>query len=246
MLNVIVFIGPTIRPEDADRELDALYVPPVAQGDVYKAALQKPRAMGIVDGYFEAVPAVWHKEILWAMSQGIHVFGSASMGALRAAELAPFGMIGVGWIFDAYRRGELEDDDEVAVTHGPAETSFVPLSEAMVNIRRTLRRAETTGIVSAGTAARLTGIAKGLFYKKRCYSLVIERASQIGVSKAELLALRSWLPQGKVDQKGEDAREMLRLIGRWLACDPAPNEVRFTFQHTDMWDEAMCAAHDEA
>ena len=88
----------------------------------------EPQAIGIIDGYFQWAPAVWHKEILWAIQQGVHVFGAASMGALRAAELAPFGMRGVGRIFEAYRDGVLpgsgdepfEDDDEVAVVHGPA------------------------------------------------------------------------------------------------------------------------------
>ena len=104
-----------------------------------------PLAIGLIDGYFERVPAVWHKEILWALSQGIHVFGSASMGALRAAELAPFGMIGVGAIFEAYRDGILEDDDEVAVAHGPADTGYRAGSDAMVNIRATLARAVQHG-----------------------------------------------------------------------------------------------------
>ena len=48
------------------------------------------------------------------MAAGTQVFGAASMGALRAAELAPFGMIGVGAIFAAYRDGRLTGDDEVA------------------------------------------------------------------------------------------------------------------------------------
>ena len=47
--------------------------PPVGQGDVYRAATRyRPRAIGIVDGYFHQVPSVWHKEILWAMAEGIH------------------------------------------------------------------------------------------------------------------------------------------------------------------------------
>ena len=91
--------------EVAERAPGVTCAPPAAQGDVYRAALSRPVAIGLVDGYFERVPAVWHKEILWALSQGIHVFGSASMGALRAAELAPFGMVGVGAIFEAYRDG---------------------------------------------------------------------------------------------------------------------------------------------
>ena len=61
-----------------------------------EVALERPVAIGLIDGYFERVPSVSHKEILWAMSQGIVVIGAASMGALRAAELAPFGMLGVG------------------------------------------------------------------------------------------------------------------------------------------------------
>ena len=81
----VVFLGPTLSVEDARRELDALYLPPVAQGDVYRIARQKPFAIGIVDGVFDRRPAVWHKEILWALAQGVHVLGAASMGALRAA-----------------------------------------------------------------------------------------------------------------------------------------------------------------
>ena len=50
------------------------------------------RAQVIVDGSFQWTPAVWHKEILWAMGRGVHVFGAASMGALRAAELDGFGL----------------------------------------------------------------------------------------------------------------------------------------------------------
>jgi len=89
--------------------------PPVRQGDVYLAALSSPAIIGIIDGYFEIVPTVWHKEILWAMDRGIHVYGGASIGALRAAELADFGMTGIGQIYEQYRAGQLTDDDEVAV-----------------------------------------------------------------------------------------------------------------------------------
>src|SRR5207247_669783 len=134
--------GPTLSPDDARGELDAVYLPPVSQGDVYRVALERPQAIGIIDGYFERVPAVWHKEILWALAQGIRVYGSASMGALRAVELAPFGMDGIGRIFEAYQKGILEDDDEVAVAHSPVEMGYRVLSEAMVNIRHTLAAAE--------------------------------------------------------------------------------------------------------
>ncbi|MBV9280357.1 MAG: TfuA-like protein, partial [Chloroflexi bacterium] len=128
-MTAYIFLGPTLAVEEAQCVLDAVYHPPVSQGDVYRASLHHPSAIGIVDGSFEMVPAVWHKEILWAMTRGIHVFGAASMGALRAAELAAFGMEGVGAIFEAYCRGFLEDDDEVAVRHGPAQVGYRSQSE---------------------------------------------------------------------------------------------------------------------
>src|SRR5216117_4482239 len=107
-MNVFIFTGPTISPVEASAELKAVYLPPAAEGDVYRVALHRPQAIGIIDGYFQSVPTVRHKEILWAMSCGIHVFGSASMGALRAAELLPFGMEGVGAVFEFYRDGILK------------------------------------------------------------------------------------------------------------------------------------------
>lgn len=67
-------------------ELDAVFLPPASQGDVYRAAVKRPAAIGIIDGRFHDTPAVWHKEILWALAQGIPVYGSASMGALRGGD----------------------------------------------------------------------------------------------------------------------------------------------------------------
>jgi len=104
-MNVHVFTGPTLSAAEASQVLDADYFPPAMQGSVFQAACQRPRVIAIIDGRFESVPSIWHKEILWAMDQGIHVFGSASMGALRAAELAAFGMVGIGKVFASYASG---------------------------------------------------------------------------------------------------------------------------------------------
>jgi hypothetical protein len=75
-MNRCVFIGPTLPHAQAGRVLDAVYLPPVAQGDVYLAVKDGAEAIGIVDGYFQQVLSVWHKEILWALSKGVHVFGA--------------------------------------------------------------------------------------------------------------------------------------------------------------------------
>jgi hypothetical protein len=215
-----------------------VYLPPVSQGDVYRVALKQPQAIGIIDGYFERVPSVWHKEIMWAMKEGIHVFGSASMGALRAVELEAFGMEGVGAVYEAFLSGELEDDDEVAVLHGPAETGYRPGSEAMVNIRFTLARASAAGVVSAPTLSALLRIAKDLFYPDRSYPKVLRQARLHGLPAAELDALQDWLPAGQVNQKRDDARAMLEVMRDRLAAGLPPKHVSFSVENTTIWHAA--------
>lgn len=245
-MTACVFVGPTLAIAQAREVLDADYLPPVRQGDVYRAVVRwRPRAIGIIDGYFHQVPSVWHKEILWAMAEGVHVFGSASMGALRAAELEHFGMHGIGEVFAAFRDRVIEDDDEVAVIHGPPETSFLAASEAMINIRRTLANAQVEGIVTATTQEALERIAKALFYPKRAYPEILKRGAAEGLPGDQLSALRTWLEHDRVDLKREDALEMLAAMRDLLAEDPPLNRAEYAFEHTTMW-EASTAESDAA
>jgi hypothetical protein len=229
-----IFVGPTLMPEEIASVGDFVCLPPVAQGDVYRAVRRGARLIGIIDGYFSGAPAVWHKEILWAMLQGVGMFGSASMGALRAAELHTFGMRGVGRIFAAYRDEALEDDDEVAVLHGPAEIGYPATSEPMVNIRATLEASEQNGVVSAATRAALESFSKSLFFGERSWPSILKAAPGLGVTDSEIVALEAWLPKGRIDQKRLDALMMLaemRALGDGEL--PAPN---FHFEWTYLWD----------
>ncbi len=235
-MTILVFVGPTLPAEEIAATADVVCLPPVAQGDLYRAARRRPRAIGIIDGYFSGAPSVWHKEILWAISQGIPIFGSASMGALRAAELHGFGMRGVGRIFEAFRDGALEDDDEVAVVHGPAEFGYLSASEAMVNIRATLAHAEAEGVVSAASRRALEAFGKSLFFSQRNWAALLQGAATQGVAKSELAALSDWLPPGRVDQKRADALEMLTAM-RAALDEPEAIRPKFNFEWTHFWDE---------
>jgi hypothetical protein len=237
-VSIVIFTGPTLSAAEASTELDAEYLPPAAQGDVYRAARNHPQVIGIIDGYFERVTSVWHKEILWAMSEGIHVYGSASMGALRAAELAAFGMEGVGAVFEMYRDGILEDDDEVAVVHGSAEFGYRAGSEAMVDIRLTIATAKEAGILSAATAAAIESLAKSMFYPDRNYQLIGKRSAELGLPSSELSAFAQWLPEGRASRKRTDALAMLRTIQERVADGLEPNHVKYTFENSWMWHQA--------
>jgi hypothetical protein len=240
-MNVVVFLGPTMPPEDAATLLPAEYRPPASRGDVYAAARANPWAIGIVDGYFHRVPSVLHKEILWAIAQGIQVYGAASMGALRAAELERFGMTGVGSVFEDFRDGILSDDDEVAVAHGPAEAAYLVGSEAMVNIRATLMEALRAGVITAALGDRLIGISKDTFYPRRTWERLLDEAEATGAPPGELRLLAEWLPRGRVDRKRLDAVAMLRRIAHDRAAGRRPPEVAFRFNSTTMWEELQAS-----
>lgn len=237
-MSIVIFTGPTLSAAEAAIELNAEFRPPAAEGDVYRSARQSPELIGIIDGNFERVPAVWHKEILWAMSHGIHVFGAASMGALRAAELEAFGMEGVGTIFEAFRDGILEDDDEVAVAHAGGEFEFRPGSEAMVDIRHTLRLAHEASVISADTCARLEAAAKATFYPDRRYELIIRRAGEAGASRGELNAFQKWVVGGRASLKRADAIAMLREIKKRIGLGLKPKRVQYSFENSSMWESA--------
>ena len=244
-MTACIFLGPTIRPDDVERILPgAVCLPPVQQGDIFRAVNRyHPQSIGIIDGFFGGAPSVWHKEILWALSQGIHVFGSASMGALRAAELSAFGMTGVGRIFEWFRDGRLEDDDEVAVIHGPAELDFLAASDPMVNIRATLNHAALEGVLSEATRQALEGIAKACFFQDRAWDRLLADARQSPVEQTQLDAFEAWLPHGMIDQKRLDALEMLAAM---QDCQTKGQVFvpSFVFEHTWFWEDMIARSPD--
>ena len=65
--------------------------------------------------------AVWHKEILLALDDGICRLRRLQHGSAARRGTRAFGMIGIGRIFEAYRDGFYTDDDEVALLHRPGD-----------------------------------------------------------------------------------------------------------------------------
>lgn len=191
----------------------------------------------LIDGYFEHTRSVWHKEILWALYRGARVVGAASLGALRAVELEPFGMIGVGQVFEWFRKGALEDDDEVALVHESADRGYRSISEAMVNIRATLARAVIEGILSPEQAAAIVSAQKARFYPSRTLDGMATSPDTAALS-CDWDALAKWLVTGRVNQKAADAVRAFEFVATFEESGPASAGARrpsFEFAHTDAW-----------
>ncbi len=231
-MKAVVFLGPTLPVDIARQHLDAVYLPPVEQGDILRALRERPDAIGIVDGYFQRVPSVWHKEILTALAEGVYVAGASSMGALRAAELAAFGMVGIGGIFEKFRSGEYTDDDEVAIAHAAADQGYRPLSEAMVNIRDWCARAAEGGILSADEAAMLIRIAKSIHFTQRHWEAVLLQAAAEGLPAGVIGRVKASRAQMLQNAKERDAIALLQhlaaMAGKPRGRKAAPLRVEQT------------------
>lgn len=172
-----VFAGPTIDPASVLEERgDAVIHPPVSHGDLLRRGFCSDDTVLIVDGYYHQSGAVRHKEILQLLAEGVTVVGCSSMGALRAAELHPFGMIGTGEVFQMYADGIIDGDDEVAVAH---TEDYRPLSLPLVNLRHALTMAGTEQ--SDEVLAR----AKALPYTSRTWAALGPAADDVRAYLAE-------------------------------------------------------------
>ncbi len=204
---VIVFIGPSLPIKEAKKILDADYRPPVGRDDILLALRDKPRVIGVIDGVFHQRPAVSHKELMKALDSGVKVVGGSSMGALRASELDSMGMIGVGKVYNAYKTGEIESDDDVAVVFNP-ETGEQH-SEALVSMNYNFQKACLAGLISPKDLGDLNDTAKSIFYPKRTYRSVIMN-SNLDTNKKDILM--DYINEKGVDIKREDALLVLKYI----------------------------------
>jgi Uncharacterized conserved protein len=189
-----------------------MYLPPASRGDIEKAASEGFKSICLIDGVFFEQCSVGHREILGALRQGIKVFGASSMGALRASEMQSFGMIGIGKVYDLYGKNILESDDEVAIVCDPFSNR--PLSEALVNIRATLEKAEAESILTQEESDLFLKTAIETYYPERTYDFLIEKVKESGtISDAPLLGFEKWISQGNAaDIKKEDAVLLLQHI----------------------------------
>lgn len=206
-MTTILFTGPSLHGIDATL-LEGFEVrPPAGCGDVLAAAMTGARAIGLVDGVFDHAPSVWHKEILYAVSEGIPVYGAASMGALRGAECAAYGMIGVGRIFEDYASGRRVADADVGVAHAPADFGYAPLSVALVDVEATLEAVAAADALPPESREALLAAARRIHFKERTWPDVVALS---GLADAD--AVEAVLESYAFSQKQADALALLERM----------------------------------
>jgi hypothetical protein len=205
----VAFVGPTLAAAERPR-LGVEYLPPARHGDLFALGLRRGDAVLVVDGVYQQFAPLRHKEILAALAAGVRVYGAASYGALRAAELAASGMVGVGRVAAAYGRGELSGDADVAVLHSD-DDACRRLTVALVSIRWATRDLVEAGRLDATSGEAVVALAAGLHYTERSPSALRARARAAALAPAVGSVLAAL--EGGGDVKRQDALEALRLLG---------------------------------
>lgn len=200
---ILVFLGPTLPIRLAQELIVADFMPPAKQADIYSAVRNSPPSIIVlIDGEFNQALSVWHKEILFALAQGVRVIGASSMGALRAAELHSLGMTGVGKIFEDYRDGIIDADDEVALTYGPAEIGYPQTTIPLVNLRATVENAERSEVITLEEKYILMGVLKNIHFSVRTKHRIRQEMVNRGFSTADFEKI---IVNHFIDQKMLDA-----------------------------------------
>jgi len=212
-MKTVIFAGPSIFGVDMGRYSAFSLCGPAAAGDILRAVRDGFRRIGLIDGLYGDTAAVWHKEILYALANGVAVYGAASMGALRAAECAAFGMTGIGSIFEEYASGARTSDADVALSHAPEELGFRPITLALVDAEATIGAAAQDDPQADHSALLLS--ARAVHFSRRTWKTIVRGAGFDGDEAGRLVeTLRRCEQHRKRSDAGLLLETMLRRTGR--------------------------------
>ncbi len=223
MLKPVIFLGPTLPIEKAKGILDADYRLPAKKGDILQLIPTSVKTVGIIDGYFlQDYPPTPIEVYNLLRKRGVRVFGSSSLGALRAVELKKFGMVGIGKIFELFSKGVVDSDDEVAVTF----TGYAGYkSDALIDIRYNLFLAHKNSIIDEATKKIILRVSKDTYFPYRTYNDIMDESKRMFPSqKKQIEDFKEYLAKNKTSLKAKDAIELLKYIKRnYIANNTSAN-----------------------
>jgi hypothetical protein len=205
-MKTIVFFGPSISEMEVQQLAPCVHAPPIKRGDLEAAGDYD--VFVVLDGEFGQNLSVTPKEILAVLERGKTVIGASSMGALRASELDRSGMIGVGWVYDYFRRSAVRRDADVALVYSPFD--FKPMTVPMVDLEYWMEQVLAAGLIEARESARLLKLARNIFFADRTPDRLMDTLRR-AIATETFDALLAFSGGTIPNVKSIDAREALRL-----------------------------------
>jgi hypothetical protein len=209
-LKISVYSGLTLRQADVTRILPrAKLHPPAKQFDLLADIREGVHAVLIVDGVFHQTPAVSPTEIMDALRRGLLVYGCSSMGALRAAELYPYGMRGIGKIYEWIRREPAFRDDYPGQVFSTEGDTIRPLSFTHVDFVFNLQELSRRGRLEDADRELLERLSRDTYYPDRTLARVVHELRTV---RPDLVPLATHALTAMGSQKRRDALKALQAL----------------------------------
>ncbi|MEM7394218.1 MAG: TfuA-like protein, partial [Verrucomicrobiota bacterium] len=199
----LVFSGGSLAGTKAPADDSEVWVEPAEQGDMVAAVMDGFETLLIIDGYFYTRFPCTTFEVMLALEQGINVFGSSSMGALRAVELDRFGMIGVGFVFDYLKARPIKPYHVVAQTYDDLDR---PISTPLIEILFFLRSAVEEGLLFEDEFEAARDAADRIHFTEVSFERFFD---QVPFGEETVANLKRFWDEIDTDIKKRDALELL-------------------------------------
>jgi hypothetical protein len=121
-------------------------------------------------------------------------------------------MVGIGKIFELFRNGATDADDEVAVTFQKGEGGDIQ-SEAMIDIRFNLFVACRKKIITERVKHAIAKTAKSIYFPYRDYTHILEQTRlKFPELSTQLDSFSAYINENRLSLKEQDAIKVVEYI----------------------------------
>jgi hypothetical protein len=117
-------------------------------------------------------------------------------------------MIGVGWVYDYFRRGAVRRDADVALVYSPFD--FKPMTVPMVDLEYWMEQTSAAGLIRNRERAVLLRVARNIFFAERTLDRLLDTLRR-AIGDNTLDSLLAFSGGTIPNVKAVDAAEAVRL-----------------------------------
>jgi len=242
----VAFMGGSLVAADRPADDDVLYVTPAEQGDMVAAVLEGFENILIIDGYFYTKFPCTPFEVMLALEEGINVFGSSSIGALRAVELDQYGITGMGYVYEYLKASDIKPYHIVAQTYTENDTQLtIPLVQVIYFLENAVRE----NIIGQEEFRICFNAAEGINFSMLSYRHLFSKLlTDKKIEPARITALEKYYDKKgreEFDIKKKDALLLLKDF-RAIIESRESDHTRTTFHRAgERYLEILHAKYDE-
>lgn len=248
MNKIKIYCGLSIDAETVQSIIPtAMVCPPIKRCDLLKDIDEHYDIVGIIDGEFYNALATTPAEVIDALRCGIKVYGSSSIGALRAVECQEYGMIGVGEIFKHISNLDFFRDDFLAQGYSDAsrQNEKIFKTTTYIDLYYILKSLKDAGIITVAEKEQIIEYFAGIYFPNRTEShltSIILQKEKDPQQKERLLKIVSQCFSEKLffSQKQNDAIVLLRRILEDITLVNNKNQQLMLIQK-EQWDKSKRA-----